>query len=248
MRLFKFKIYSGIRKPMKLWSVTPFSAIDYPWKVACIVFTSGCNYLCPYCHNKEFVLPSSIAKNKGSFIPETIFFRFLEKRVGLLDAVSICWWEPTLQKDLELFCARIKSLWFLVKIDTNGSNPNMLKNLVRSKVVDYIAMDIKSDFETYNFFAGKNISQKHIIQSIDIIQSSGIEYEFRTTFISPFHTKETVENIGNLLTWAKKYYLQNFREWDNLDPNFPGKSFSQKQLLEFKRIMEKYVVSAEIRV
>ncbi len=233
---------------MILSAVNPFSLLDYPSKVSCVVFTPWCNFCCPYCHNKELVLPSFLLENKKNIIPEKIFFRFLEKRKGLLDGVSICWWEPTLQKDLWTFCAQLKSMGFLVKLDTNGVNPSILKKLLKKQLLDYIAMDIKSDFETYNFFVWKHTPKKNILESIDIVKNSWIEYEFRTTYISPFHTSETVESIWKLLQWTKKYYLQNFREGETLDSNFSWKPFSQTQLEAYKKIIEKYIVSVEIRI
>ena len=128
---------------MQLSAIKKSTLLDYPGKLATIIFTPGCNLRCRFCHNPEFVLPEELEKIRHDFIGEEVFFRFLQTRVGFLDGVVICGGEPTIHKDLPEFCQKIKNLGFLVKLDTNGSNPEMLELLLEQKLVDYIAMDIK---------------------------------------------------------------------------------------------------------
>lgn len=228
--------------------ITPFSLIEYPWKISCVIFTPGCNFRCGYCHNSEFVLPEKLEKLQKSFISEDVFFSFLEKRKGKIQWISICGGEPCIHKDLPSFCRKIKDKWFYIKLDTNGSFPDMLWKLLEQNLLDYIAMDIKSDITCYDVVAGTKISKKNILESIELIKCSWIEYEFRTTFIGSFHNEEMVVGIWKLVQGSQKYFLQNFRSRETLNPNFSWKPFSMNKLKKFKEILEKYVVSAEIRL
>ncbi len=221
--------------------------LDFPGKVACIIFTAGCNLRCSYCHNSDFVLPEKIKEIKD-FIPEEIFFNFLRTKIWLLDGVVICWWEPTLQKDLEDFCQKIKDMWFLVKLDTNGQNPEILKNLIEKKLVDYIAMDIKWDYENLEDLLWVKYDKEKYFESIEIIKNSQIDYEFRTTLIKNYHSLEDFENVVKQITGAKKYFLQNYKWWNTLLQNFDGRSFFEWELIDFKNIALKYVEKCNIRI
>lgn len=223
------------------------SLIDYPGKTSCIVFTPGCNLRCSFCHNPEFVLPEKIAQLKHTFMIERDFFAFLEKRKWLLDGVSICGWEPTLQWGLTPFIKRVKSLWFLVKLDTNGSNPKILKTLIESELVDYIAMDVKQSWEKYPSLVGPLEDISPYLESVEIIKSSAKDYEFRTTVISPSHQKEDIESIARSLQWAKRYYLQKYRPGSVLDSWFFWESPSPSMLEEMKNITKKYINECHIR-
>lgn len=227
--------------------ITPFSLIDYPWKTSCIVFTPGCNMRCHYCHNSEFVLPEKLKNVYKNLINEYSFFNFLEKRKWLLDWVSICWWEPTIHNDLKKFCKKIKEKWFLVKLDTNWRDPNIIKELIEEKLVDYIAMDIKNEYWKMSEVAWVNINEDTYIKSINIIMSSSIDYEFRTTVISWIHNNKNIENISKLISWASYYYLQNFKPGNTLKQNFIWKSFSEKELNDFEMIAKKYINNVWIR-
>lgn len=232
---------------MLIWAVNKFSLLDFPGETSCIVFTVGCNFRCSYCHNPEFVLPEMIKNTSKNLIPENIFFNFLEKRKNLLTWVSICWWEPTLQKDLYDFCKKVKDMWFKVKLDTNWRDFDIIKNLLDDNLLDYIAMDVKNPLEDYNEITKINDNIENYSKSIEIIMKSKVDYEFRTTVIKWFHTFESLKKIFKLITWAKKYYIQNFRNWDILDRNFEWISFSKAELLNLKEMALQFVKYVEIR-
>lgn len=229
-------LISGIKKT---------TLLDYPGKVSCIIFTAGCNLRCQYCHNSEFVLPEKIKLIKD-FIPEEIFFNFLKTKIWLLDGVVICWWEPTLQKDLEAFCQKIKDMWFLVKLDTNWQNPDILKKLLEKNLLDYIAMDIKWDYENLEDLIWKYDKQKYF-ESIKLIKNSDIDSEFRTTLIKNYHSLDDFEIVVKQITGAKKYFLQNYKWGNTLQEDFDGKSFLSWELIDFKNIALQYVEKCTIR-
>lgn len=221
--------------------------LDFPGKVACIIFTAGCNLRCSYCHNSDFVLPEKIAKIKD-FIPEDVFFNFLKTKIWLLDGVVICWWEPTMQKDLENFCQKIKDMWFLVKLDTNWQNPEVLKNLIEKKLVDYIAMDIKWDYDNLEDLLWVKYDKEKYFESIELIKKSGVDGEFRTTLIKNYHNLGDFEKVVRQISGSKKYFLQNYKWWNTLLKNFDGRSFLSNELIEFKNIANNYIEKCEIRI
>lgn len=180
-------------------------------------------------------------------IPEEVFFRFLETRKGLLTGVSICGWEPTVQKELITFCKKIKEKWFKVKLDTNGYNPDVLKALIEKNLVDYIAMDIKHESWKLWWLIWIKEDENMYQKSIECIMGSGVDYEFRTTVISGTHSDESVVNICKQIRWAKKYALQNYRSWNSLDPEFSGKSYTVDQLEHFKKVASKFVQEVIVR-
>ena len=229
-------LISGIKKT---------TLLDYPGKVSCIIFIAGCNLRCQYCHNSEFVLPEKIKLIKD-FIPEEIFFNFLKTKIWLLDGVVICWGEPTLQKDLEPFCQKIKDMWFLVKLDTNWQNPEILKKLLEKNLLDYIAMDIKWDYENLENLIWKYDQQKYF-ESIKLIKNSDIDSEFRTTLIKNYHSLDDFETVVKQITRAKKYFLQNYKWGNTLQEDFDGKSFLSWELIDFKNIALQYVEKCTIR-
>jgi len=204
---------------MKIGGLQKFSLIDYPDKVACVVFTQGCNFRCPYCHNPELVKPEMFLES----LNEEEFFDFLKERKGKLDAVVITGGEPTLQYDLIEFIKKIRDLGFLIKLDTNGSNPGMLKEIIDQKLVNYVAMDIKAPLDKYESIAGTKTDIKKIKQSIELIKNSGIDYEFRTTVVKNMLSPEDLEQIGKEIKGAEKYFLQKF---------IPSKAVDEKMLNE----------------
>jgi pyruvate formate lyase activating enzyme len=193
--------------------------IDYPGKIACIVFLAGCNFRCPWCYSSELVLPIKIAKQPR--FQEQEFFNFLKERQGLLDGVVVCGGEPTINKDLPRFIEKIKSLGFLVKLDTNGSNPEMLKDLVMAKLIDYVAMDIKGVGVVYEPILGEGIKLEHIRESIEFLKKGLVDFEFRTTCVPTIHKKEDFIEIAKWIGGENvKYYLQNFVGQKTIDPEF----------------------------
>ena len=227
--------------------VTKFSLIEYPWLTSCVVFTPWCNFRCGYCHNPEFVRSEDLAITSKNLISLNAFYNFLEQRKWLLDWVSICWWEPTLQKWLVEFCQKVKSMWYKIKLDTNWTNPEVLKELFSLKLLDYVAMDIKTNIIDYEKIVW--IKQSYDLkQSIDLIMNSGVDYEFRTTLIKWFHDEDDIlEIVKNTIPKAKNYFLQNFRPWKTLDKDFSGESFKILELENFKNIASKYVLNCDVR-
>ncbi len=207
--------------------------IDYPGKLACTVFLAGCNFRCPWCYSRELVLPAEIIKQPR--ISEKEFFDFLRSRKGLLEAVVICGGEPSVNKDLPQFIEKIKRMGYLVKLDTNGSNPDMLKNLIDTKLIDYVAMDIKApiNHKIYQEVMGEGISLENIKESVEILKKSKIESEFRTTVVPGIHKKEDFLEIAKWISGPNvKYYLQNFRPEKTIDPEFEKIKPYPKEFLE----------------
>lgn len=227
---------------MNIAGLVKNSLIDYPGKITAVVFTQGCNFRCPYCHN-----PDLVDLKVKSVLSEKEFFDFLDKRKGLLDAVTITGGEPTLQKDLSDFIRKVKERGFLVKLDSNGTNPRFLQRILDAGQVDYVAMDIKNSPERYAEVVGP-VKMEKITESIDIIMSSGVEYEFRTTVLPKLHDEKSFEKIGEMIRGANKYFIQNFRSENTLDKQYAQESsFTFHELEKAKDIMEKYVKKCAIR-
>ncbi len=219
---------------MKIGAIQKFSLIDYPGKVSAIVFTQGCNFRCPYCHNPELVLPEFY----GACFPEEELFSFLEKRRGKLTAVSITGGEPTLQPDLIPFIVRVKEFGYSVKLDTNGSRPGVLRELLAERKLDFIAMDIKSPLARYSEVAGVNVNPDDIALSIKLVIESGIDHEFRTTFSKSLLNREDIQEILHALRGAKSYVLQRFVRTKTLDPNLPMDLSSESDLARIREQLE----------
>lgn len=182
------------------------SFIDYPDKICTVFFTGGCNFRCHYCHNSDLVY------DNGKTITEDFVFDYLNKRKKMLDAVCISGGEPTLHEGLYDFITKIKAKDYLVKLDTNGTNPKMLKKLITNRLVDYVAMDIKAPIDKYNNITNTNVNIEKIITSVNILKDSDIDYEFRTTVCRELLTKEDILKIAEYLKGSKRYYLQNFKD------------------------------------
>ncbi len=239
---------------MKLGGLQKHTLIDYPGHIACTVFTIGCNFRCPYCHNPELVLPS-IYKNRPDQNSKPGFLCFLETRKGLLDGVVITGGEPTIQPDLLEFCHDIKHMGFKIKLDTNGTNPMVLESLFQDHLIDYCAMDIKSNLSNYSIAAGAEADIENIIRSIDLIMNQAcqakLNYEFRTTCIKPFIDQSIIKDIGKMIQGAEKYILQPCNpDVDALNPEFLKKQdsfFVKKELFYLKEVVDKYVTECELR-
>ena len=231
------------------------TTLDFPGRLAAVVFTLGCNFRCGYCHNPQFVDEEQIKGMISGIIPEEVFFKFLEKRKGKLEGVCVSGGEPTLQPDILEFARKIKERGFLVKLDTNGTKPKILEKMIAEKVVDFFAMDIKTSLPRYQEITfptsdvGKGKLVEEIRKSKEIIQNSGLPYEFRTTAVKGKHTKEIFEEIGEWLKGSEAYFIQNFRNKKTLAEEYKKEEgFSEKELAEFKLLMEKYVKNCGIRM
>ena len=205
--------------------------LNYPGLVACTIFTKGCNLKCPFCHNS-----SLISGNDDTYIDEDEIFKYLNKRKNIIEGVCISGGEPLLQKDIKEFIRKIKSLGLKVKLDTNGTNPDLILSLINDNLLDYIAMDIKNIKSKYELTSGAKVKIENILKSINIIENSGIDYEFRTTIIKEFHTLSDIDYISKKSDKKSKYYIQNFVKSDAvLDKNLH--SFTSDELKEMKQIL-----------
>ncbi len=181
--------------------------LDYPGRVACTLFTKGCNFLCPFCHNALLVTESQTEEQ----INEEVVLSYLKKRQGILDGVCITGGEPLLHAELEDFLRKLKTLGYSVKLDTNGSRPERLEHLVSEGLVDYVAMDVKNTIEKYAKTVGlKQFSTTDVEKSIDFLLKGTVSYEFRTTIVKEYHTVDDVEAIAKRIVGAPQYFLQNF--------------------------------------
>ena len=259
---------------MQISGLQKFTLLDYPGNISAIVFTQGCNFRCQFCYNPMLVWPvgsapvqlgsrlkevgklknTSSKKNEEnekshSFIKESDFFQFLEKRAGKLDGVVITGGEPTLQADLPEFARKIKKMGFKVKLDTNGTNPEMLKKMLKEGLVDYLAMDLKGPQEKYDLITGANISFNKIKESIKIILDGKVPYEFRSTLVPGLHAKEDIRKMGELIKTAEKWFLQALKsEMDLVNPKLKGKkAFLKKEMEEFRKIGQEFVKECKIR-
>lgn len=233
---------------MLISAVNKLTLVDYPGKLAAILFTAGCNMRCGYCHNADFVLPEKIEKLKDHFIPFEAVKTFLESRKGLLDGVVFCGGEPTIQPDLLEKMAEVKSMGFLVKLDTNGLRPEIIKEALEKKIVDYFAMDLKSSLEKYSELVGTPVNPEKIKTSIQFIMNSGIDYEFRSTIFPAHHDGETLKSMGKLIEGAKLWALQNFRNQKVLDPKYENLSgFTPEQIKALKEKLSAFVERVEVR-
>lgn len=234
---------------MLIAGVEKLTTLDFPGRLAAVVFTPGCNFRCGFCHNPHLVDGNRLKETKDDIIPEESFFNFLRQREGLLEGVCVSGGEPTIQPDLVEFSLKIKKAGFLVKIDTNGTNPKILEDLIKEKAVDFFAMDIKTNPSNYKDIAGVDFPVKEVERSKELIQNCGLPHEFRTTVIKNKHTSEIFKNIGEWIRGADNYYIQNFRNKTALlDEGYKNmEGFSGEELLEIKSLMEKYVKRCGIR-
>jgi pyruvate formate lyase activating enzyme len=229
---------------MKISGLQKTSLLDYPDKVSAIIFTQGCGFRCGYCHNPELI---PVAK-EGGFGTEEIL-EFLKKRKKVLDAIVITGGEPTLQKDLPEFIQAVKNLGYLVKLDTNGTNPEMLEKLIKKKLIDYIAMDIKAPLRGYDRVTQVKVDKERIKKSIKLIMKSGLDYEFRSTILPQLHTSQDIKAMARMIKGAKKYYLQTFlnqgKIWDK--SLAAAQAFSSKEMRELARACSEFVEKCEVR-
>lgn len=218
--------------------VQKVSLVDYPGHVAAALFTIGCNMRCGYCHNPELVLPDRYIDS----IPEEDILLFLESRVGKLDGVVISGGEPTIHEGLPAFAARIKALGYRIKLDSNGTHPDMIRQMLDEGTLDFMAMDIKGPLEKYQEIAAYPVDIVAVQRTIELLRHSGIGHEFRTTIVKSQLAPEDFESIGELIKGAPRFALQRFRPGNTLHPAFRhATTYSDEEFEELKKIMERYV-------
>lgn len=227
-------VISGLQK---------LTLLDFPGRTACTVFTPGCNWRCPFCHNAALVLRP---KSQPEMDLEA-FFSFLHKRRGLLDGVAITGGEPTLQRDLPAFIERIRALGFQVKLDTNGTNPAMLRHLLDEKLVDYVAMDIKAGRENYSAVTGTvHPGLEAVEESAAQLMEGTIPFEFRTTVVRELHSSEDFSDIARWLAGGEPYFLQGFKNsGDNISGGYSA--YSRQEMEAFRTILRPFIPRTEIR-
>ena len=223
------------------------SLIDYPGKVSCVLFLAGCNFDCPYCHNPGLVRGDSTCDD---YPDERAVYEFLERRKGFLDGVVISGGEPTLDKSLISLCEKIKRIGYPLKLDTNGSQPRVIRRLIEEGLVDYIAMDIKTDPLQYSPLLVKDYDPGHILTSIQTIMERAKAYEFRTTCVKPMVTEQIIENIAKTIREASRYVLQHFRNGRVLHPEYfrtDQGNYDEAGFRQLKSIAEPWVKKCIIR-
>ncbi len=236
---------------MEIGGLQKLTLIDFPKRIACTVFLRGCNYRCLFCHNPELVVPEVIEKHLP--IPEKDFFQFLKEKKQWLEGVCIGGGEPTVHQGLPDFCKKIKTLGYQIKIDTNGSNPEMLRNLIEKNLVDYIAMDIKGPKGKYPKIVGfKNCSKNYLLnkieESVSILKEDKVDYEFRTTVVPKLLTKNDIIKIVHWLAPAKKYVLQNFHKERTIDPQFSQiEPYPEEFLFSLQKIISPFFDVCQVR-
>ncbi len=228
---------------MNIQGLQKLTLLDYPGKVACTIFFAGCNFRCPFCHNASLVTHIDPEEN----IPREEVLAFLRKRAGILDGVCITGGEPLLAPDLEAFIREIKALGYEVKLDTNGSNAEKLKHLVKAGIIDYVAMDIKNSPEKYGMTIGiEGYEMSNVMQSAAFLMEGHVPYEFRTTVVREFHKREDFEAIGQWLEGADRYYLQSFVDsGDLIQPGLRG--YTKEIMEQALGIVRQYIPAADLR-
>jgi pyruvate formate lyase activating enzyme len=240
---------------MIIGGLEKLTLLDYPDHLAAIIFTQGCNFRCHFCYNPMLVWPSNGTDEKNKkekgfspLSPENLFL-FLQERFGRLEGVVITGGEPTLHPDLPDFIKRIKAIGYLVKLDTNGTNPKMLASLVKAKLIDYIAMDLKAPLGRYEEVVGAPVNCNNIEKSVKIIMSSGLPYEFRTTVVPGLLKADDFAAMGRIIEGADKWYLQNFKsDTELVDKVFQAQAaYSAKDMAGFAAIGRQHVKLCEVR-
>ena len=228
---------------MQIHGFNKTTLLDYPRHLAATIFLGGCNMRCPFCHNASLITDVT----SQPMIPEQEVLTYLAKRKGILEGVCVTGGEPTLQPDLAAFISKLKALGLKVKLDTNGTNPRLIKSLVEDGLIDYVAMDIKNSFEKYAITAGLNhLSIEPIRESVDFLLSSHLNYEFRTTIVKEYHDREDMLSIGRLLSGAKAYYLQSYKDsGDILQPGLH--SHTRETLDDYVKLLAPMIPSVSIR-
>jgi len=227
---------------MKIHGLQKMTLLDFPGKVACTVFLGGCDMRCPFCHNAEL-----LDMNAPAVMEDDELLRFLKGRQGLLDGVAITGGEPMLRKDLPELLKKIRELGFMIKIDTNGNHPDLLKGIVSEGLADYIAMDIKNSPERYGETIGiKGFDMARVNESISYLLSEPVDYEFRTTTLKQFHDRASFEAIAQMIDGAENYYIQGFVDRESV-PYAGLSAYTREELEEFQAVVAPHVRNIGIR-
>ena len=229
---------------MKIGGFQKMTMLDFPGKIACTVFTYGCNLRCPFCHNSPLVVDMAGAEQ----IDERELRAFFAKRQGLLDGIAVTGGEPTLRRDLEELLKLIKEYGYETKLDTNGTRPDVLKKLVDDGLVDYVAMDIKNSPEKYAYTCGlpQSYDLSKIEESIRFLMEGNVDFEFRTTVAKPFHTEEDFVKIGEWIKGSEKYFLQQFKDSGDIIGQEIS-SFNESEMGKILKVLLPFVPNAQLR-
>lgn len=231
-------------REMRIHGFQKLTLLDYPEHLAATVFTGGCNFRCPFCHNSELLCPGEDVPT----ISEEEVFTHLRKRKGMLQGVCITGGEPTLQSDLTEFIRKVKELGYLVKLDTNGFRPDVVEQLIEQGLLDYVAMDIKASPENYALATGvPGIDLKPVKQTVEFLKEGKIPYEFRTTVVKGIHATEEFEIIGAWLAGSTAYYIQSYKHSDNVLSPHMCEEYTRGELEDIASIMRKYVDKVVLR-
>lgn len=232
---------------MLISGLQKLTLLDYPGKVACTLFTSGCNFRCPFCHNASLVLPELAGQCDGA-ISEDELLLFLRKRQGVLDGVAITGGEPLLHKDLPSFLEKVRALGFMIKLDTNGTFPERLMDVVSAGLVDRVAMDIKNSPELYAKTVGLDTLDIGAIErSKDFLLGGTVDYEFRTTVVRGLHTRESIVGAAQWIAGAKEYYLQQFKDSGQIIAIDGLSAYDEKEMHSLAEAAAQYVPSVQVR-
>lgn len=229
---------------MDSYSLLPLTLLDYPGQVACTVFTAGCNFRCPFCQNPDLVLPGRYPVRQD----RAAILSFLERRKNVLDGVCVTGGEPTCDPDLPGFLEAIKQIGYAVKLDTNGSHPELLNRLLKAGLVDYVAMDIKNSPERWAETAGlSHFDFTPIQESVSLLQRGNLPFEFRTTVVRPLHDAEAIREIGSWLRGKEHFYLQKFRDTGDLVQGKGLSAFREEEMKQFLAILRIFIPNAALR-
>lgn len=227
---------------MHILGIEKLSLVDWPDKICATIFTSGCDFRCPFCHNADIVL------GQYDCIAESEILSYLNERKNVLDGLTISGGEPTLWPDLPEFIKKVKNIGLLVKLDTNGSRPEVLESLLKTGLIDYVAMDIKNDFDHYEAICGVNVDpSEKVKKSLDILHNSGVEYELRTTLVKPFHQHKNIQKLAEDLKGEKILYLQKFVDSGNLIDSSGLSAVSLNEAEMFMSILKQSIKNVELR-
>ncbi len=230
---------------MDIRGIQKFSMIDFPGQLCSTVFVGGCNLRCPYCYNRELVLnPASLQP-----VAEAELLAFLDERTSFLDGLCISGGEPTLQENLVEFISSVKAMGLKIKLDTNGTKPDVIRELLREKLLDYIAVDIKAPPSRYPLLAGVDVDASAVLETIELLKGSSLEHEFRTTVVPGLLTTKDILNIAQMLTGCRRYVLQQFQLLTGvIDPTLgSAKPYCREKIFRIAQRCEKYTGSVQLR-